>query len=127
MWVTLLGRVTPVRPVQLANALSPMRVTLAGMVTPVRPVRPLNALSPMRVTGRPSIVAGRVNTVSEPLYPVMVTWPSAVVEVYCACTTAGRASSNQSSKGVAPIQRNRAGQVQCLVTIIIDRFYGPDR
>ncbi len=39
MLVTLFGMVTLVKPVQYANAQSPMLVTLFGMVTLVKPVQ----------------------------------------------------------------------------------------
>ena len=50
MFVTLLGMVTAVRPLQPEKALFPMLVTLLGIVTVVRPVQFLNALLPIVVT-----------------------------------------------------------------------------
>jgi hypothetical protein len=49
MQVTLLGIVTLLRPVQLANASYPMLVTLLGITTFLRLVQPPNA-DPMLVT-----------------------------------------------------------------------------
>ena len=49
MLVTLLGIVTLVRPVQPANAVSPMLVTLSGMVTLVR-LGSHERIDPMLVT-----------------------------------------------------------------------------
>ena len=50
MYVTLLGIVTEVRPVQPKKALSLRDVTLLGIFTVVSPVHPLNAELPISVT-----------------------------------------------------------------------------
>ena len=50
MFVTLLGIVTLVSPLQLENAPFPMLVTPSGIVTLVSPLQPENADSPMLVT-----------------------------------------------------------------------------
>ena len=50
MEVTLVGRVTLVRPVHQENAPSPMEVTLVPMVTLVSPEQPEKAPLPMEVT-----------------------------------------------------------------------------
>ena len=64
MLVTLSGIVTPVSPLQYANASYPMFVTLLQIVTPVSPLQLSNAESPMLVTGLPPSVDGMVTAPS---------------------------------------------------------------
>ena len=52
-YMTLLGMVTEVKPVQSLKALLPMEVTLFGMVIAVRPVQPMKASEGIRVTLSP--------------------------------------------------------------------------
>jgi hypothetical protein len=77
--VRLAGSVMLVKPVQLENAYEPMLVILSGINMLVKKVLPLKQLCPMLTTGRLSIVSGIVTAPSEPVYPVIVTFPSDTV------------------------------------------------
>jgi hypothetical protein len=73
MVVTEEGMVTPVKPLQWANALLPMVVTEGGMVTPVKLMQWANAWYPMVVTGKPSIISGMFTVAAFPVYLVIIT------------------------------------------------------
>jgi hypothetical protein len=88
MVVTLLGIVTPVKPV-LLNAEGPILVRVEGSDTLSTSVL-ANALLPMLVTGRPSISAGIIRGgIEKGPWPVMVIVPFTTMDWSWACTATG--------------------------------------
>ena len=73
MLVTELPIVTLVRPVQSANATSPMVVTELGMVMLVRPVQSLNAQLPISVTELGMVTLVRLVQPENAFHPMVVT------------------------------------------------------
>src|ERR1035438_3379090 len=84
---------------QLANAVISMLIMLPGIMMLVRFVLPWNALIPTIVTGKPLVELGMVTAPPGPVYRVMVIAPLLVVNMNCACTTAG--STNSASAASA--------------------------
>src|SRR5215469_12668921 len=97
MLMRLSGRTTLVSP-EPVNACSPILVRLLGSVTLVMLTQLMKADSPMLVTGQPLVELGITTAPLEPVYPVIVTAPLLVVNVNCACSVSGKASSNCISK-----------------------------
>ena len=103
MLMTLLPSATLVRSVQPENASYSMLMTVSGIVTLVRLVfgrsqAPSKAPLPILVTGFPSVVTGITTSPPGPVYFVIVTVPSWISQLNCACTVAVTPTSNPAAK-----------------------------
>src|ERR1017187_4028933 len=97
MLTTLLLIMRLVKVAHSAKALLPMLVTLSGIMTLVK-VEYENADPAMLTIGKPLVIAGMTTMLFVPVYPVMGIAPLLVVNVDCACPTAGSSSTAPSKQ-----------------------------
>src|SRR5665647_834732 len=117
---------------QQKNAVGPMLVTVSGMLMLLMFPTLLggaNVVLEMAVTCKPLIVLGMLTGPDGPVYPVMVMVPLFMVNVNCACVTAG---SNMSSNAASSLREGfiilgsfRFSSEFCFFTSLLLRHLAP--